>query len=68
LSRLFFPQRQIEIGEMGERDAGIRVANQLCSLDHDRLCGGENNSSRSVLDQLREKPTRERKRCPSEHD
>jgi hypothetical protein len=53
---------------MGERDAGIRVANQLCSLDHDRLCGGENNSSRSVLDQLREKPTRERKRCPSEHD
>jgi hypothetical protein len=49
-SQIFFPQRLIEIGEMGERDAGIRVGNQLCSLDHDRLCGSESNSTRSVFD------------------
>jgi hypothetical protein len=39
----------VEIGKWGERDGVIRVGNQLCSLDHDRLCGGENNSSRSVF-------------------
>ena len=66
-NQLFFPQRLIKIGEMGERDAGVRVGNQLCSLDHDRLCGSESNSTRSVFDWLKEKPMRERKRCPSEH-
>ena len=49
-NQLFFPQRLIKIGEMGERDDGTRVGNQLCALDHDRLCGGESNSSRSVFD------------------
>jgi hypothetical protein len=49
--QLCFPQRLIEIGEIGGRDDGTwGVGNQLCSLDHDRLCGGESNSARSVFD------------------